>query len=126
MILGGFGDSFRNLVQDFDRFVARSGNYVEEAFEMNEAHWVWIADEWRGLTTKTHHPVHKVTAFAQTEYKKYLNLFVFPSNPAMVTTFPLCPKGQEVAPPHVASSKSSNKYGDSGSQEREPVSTLDD
>ena len=34
------------------------------------------------------------------------------------------PAVKQVAPTHVATSKRSNKHGDSRSQEREPVSTL--
>ncbi|SRR5258706_5425759 len=37
--------------------------------EANEAHRVWIADKWRGLTTKTHHPVHKVAALHKTNIR---------------------------------------------------------
>ena len=57
----------------------------------------WI---WRGFTTS-----------AQTNIRNTL-------------TFPLCPKRQHVAPTHIATSKSSNKYGHSRSQETDPVSTL--
>ena len=52
MSLQCFGDSFRNVVPEFDWFVASSGNHDEGGLETDEARRVWTADDRRSLTTK--------------------------------------------------------------------------
>jgi len=77
--LGCFGDSFRNVVQDFDRFAASSGNHVMKRIGYGSLTSGEVSQP------KTHHLVHRVTVFAQNEYKKYFDLSFMPKAPARRT-----------------------------------------